>query len=188
MAHNTRVFDPPVVFAQTIGPAELNAIDVLVSESVNGDMGGVWAPVTPIIFGGAGLQVTGTTVLSGATSVVNVTRTGPLVLSGPLATTTLRVGSATLGVKLNTSKDIWTLPVPLLAVSYTVNDSTAPTPSEGMQMTVRRQGVGAFDITLKREDTTTIVTLPSATQCGVTMTYFTLDGWQVTGGFGGYVL
>lgn len=50
------------------GSANLTLLDLQVSKAVNGD-GGTWAPVTPIVLGGAGLDVPGPFSSSGATDI-----------------------------------------------------------------------------------------------------------------------
>lgn len=56
---NPLVFSPPLVFGSVIDHLQLNALDVFVSQSINGVTGGVIAPAAPIVIGGSGLQVTG---------------------------------------------------------------------------------------------------------------------------------
>lgn len=60
MAHHARVRAAGTwVSVTTVDPAELEIFDQSIFESVNGDEGGTWAPSTPIVIGGAGLDVTG---------------------------------------------------------------------------------------------------------------------------------
>lgn len=94
MAHNIRVWSPPLVFNQVITETELNALDVFTSESVNGDQGGTWAPVTPIVFGGAGLDVSGPFSANDATAItINATGT----LSAPAGALISVLGNAVFG-------------------------------------------------------------------------------------------
>lgn len=90
MAHNTRVWSPPLVFNQVIGVAELNALDVFTSESLNGDQGGSWAPATPIVIGGSGLNATGPFEAGNATSI---TLGAGGVLSVPVGSQLLVLGT-----------------------------------------------------------------------------------------------
>lgn len=91
MAHNTRTFQPPVVFGQTISETEINKMDVEITESVNGDQGGTWAPATPIALGGAGVQVTGAFDASNVTSLA--LSSGGGLLSVPVGAQILVLGT-----------------------------------------------------------------------------------------------
>jgi hypothetical protein len=71
MSHNTRIRANLAAWAigTTLTPAELDALDQLVFESINGDDGGQWNPSTPIGIGGAGLAVSGPLLASGVFAV-----------------------------------------------------------------------------------------------------------------------
>ncbi len=60
MAAFPRVWPAPgLVFNAVPGSVALTQLDIHVSQAVNGFGGGSYSPVTPIVIGGAGLQVTG---------------------------------------------------------------------------------------------------------------------------------
>lgn len=56
---NPKVWNPNLTFNAVPGSLALDTLDLYVSQSINGVTGGAEAPVSPIIIGGAGLQVTG---------------------------------------------------------------------------------------------------------------------------------
>lgn len=70
MAHNVRLRANLAAWGigTTVLDTEFNAIDQKVFESVNGDLGGVWAPSTVIEVGGSGVKLTGPVRLAGAAS------------------------------------------------------------------------------------------------------------------------
>lgn len=60
MAHNARIRVMGQWVAVTaIDPDELETFDLRQYESINGDLGGTWAPADVIVIGGSGLDVTG---------------------------------------------------------------------------------------------------------------------------------
>lgn len=62
MAHNTRTRADLTAWSSAtaaVTPAEMDKLDGYSFKSINGDDGGVWAPASAIVIGGAGLQVTG---------------------------------------------------------------------------------------------------------------------------------
>lgn len=76
MSHNTRTrADLAHWGSGVVTAAEFNKLDLQAFQSINGDLGGTWAPVTAIEVGGAGLLVsgpfssTGTADLYGATNL-----------------------------------------------------------------------------------------------------------------------
>ena len=80
MAAFARVWPTGLVFNEVPGSANLTALDLNVSRAVSGD-GGTWSPVTPIIFGGAGLQVTSTLTIPSAGNLV-VASGGAVTING----------------------------------------------------------------------------------------------------------
>lgn len=69
MAHNTYIRGTGILadwpFGSTIQPAEFLAFDIAQFKSINGDDGGTWSPINPIIIGGGGLDLTSILVLEG---------------------------------------------------------------------------------------------------------------------------
>lgn len=71
MAHNVRTRNNVTEWGDTNRPvtaAEMDQLDKYAFQSINGDIGGVWAPQNPIQLGGAGLIMLGT--LTGHGSVI----------------------------------------------------------------------------------------------------------------------
>lgn len=69
MANFVNVYSPPLGFNAPPGSANLNLIALQLSKAVNGDDGSVHAPITPITFGGAGLDVTGPLTASDVSAI-----------------------------------------------------------------------------------------------------------------------
>ena len=67
MPHNSRIRALGFWVVGTLYPSELEAIDQLLFEAINGDQGGAWSPAAAIVIGGAGLQIQSSLkILSGA--------------------------------------------------------------------------------------------------------------------------
>lgn len=88
---NARVWPTGLAFNNVPGSANLTTLDILTSQSINGFVGGTWAPVSPIIIGGAGFQVTG--VFDAANSN-NIGVTGTLTVSGSIALSGTQVNAS----------------------------------------------------------------------------------------------
>jgi hypothetical protein len=66
---NPKIWDPNLTFNAVPGSLNLDTLALYVSQSINGVMGGAEAPVSPIVIGGAGLDVPGPFSSSGATDI-----------------------------------------------------------------------------------------------------------------------
>ncbi len=75
MAHNTRTRVDVVAWSSgAVLPSEIDHMDTLGFQSINGDLGGVWAPSDfPITIGGHGLLVTGLLEIQGVGLLVQAT-------------------------------------------------------------------------------------------------------------------
>lgn len=79
MAHNDYV--RPLgrwPFASAISKVDLQRLDVLSTQSINGDDGGTWNPASPIVIGGTGLQMTANAQVTGGVE----TRSGGRIVLG----------------------------------------------------------------------------------------------------------
>jgi hypothetical protein len=65
MAHGALLRASQGLWVGIVTQAEFWAFDNGQFKSINGDEGGTWAPSSPIVIGGSGLQVTGNAVLTG---------------------------------------------------------------------------------------------------------------------------
>lgn len=70
MAHFVRIRPSGFwTIASTVDPAEWEALDENQFKSINGDDGGSWAPSSPIVVGGSGINVTGPAILGNVTDI-----------------------------------------------------------------------------------------------------------------------
>lgn len=70
MAHHARIRAPGLWLTGTaLDPSELEAFDLSQFRSIDGDVGGSWAPSSGIVIGGSGLSVTTTLLTSGTFEV-----------------------------------------------------------------------------------------------------------------------
>ncbi|NUP10881.1 MAG: hypothetical protein HOW73_32960 [Polyangiaceae bacterium] len=81
MSHNARIRAPGLWIAGTLLPGEMELFDAAQFKAVNGDDGGTWSPANKIIFGGAGLEVTGP-FAAGAVGTMVMPTGGSLSLTG----------------------------------------------------------------------------------------------------------
>lgn len=81
MAHNDRLYrGVPFAFPTVPTPALLRRLDKVASQGVNGDEGGLWAPKTPIVIGGAGVSVGSAGGFTGGIATTPRAAPGALIL------------------------------------------------------------------------------------------------------------
>lgn len=81
MAHNDRFYRPSILAPTWVPtPWQLRRLDQQTSESVNGDGGGTWSPSKPIIIGGAGVQLSGSSAFTGGVTTGTYAPNGALLL------------------------------------------------------------------------------------------------------------
>lgn len=133
------------VQGNVLTPAQINQIDINHSRAVDGNAGGTYAPATPIVVNGGGMEIDtlDVTVLT-AQNVEEATFSGPLAMVGSLATTTLRFGTVTTttgSASLDNTKDIY-LHTGNLTANVTF-DLSATNCSAGQIMRYRRSSGGS---------------------------------------------
>lgn len=82
MAHNEDVLRVAALAGTTvITPEILRRLDILASQSLNGDEGGIWTPENPIVIGGDGLKFDNAGSIEGGISTSQFARSGAIELA-----------------------------------------------------------------------------------------------------------
>lgn len=84
MGHNAAIRTPGSWTGDLLA-TELEVLDLRLAQAVNGDDGGVWAPLSQIVIGGAGIDVTGPTVFSELHSLTMSAPGSTLTVAGILS-------------------------------------------------------------------------------------------------------
>lgn len=82
MSHNKKIITPggTVFLTLVLTPAVLRELDETASESIDGDNGGTWNPTSPIIIGGAGVNLPSLGVFGGGLTTGSNAPAGSLIL------------------------------------------------------------------------------------------------------------
>lgn len=155
------------VSSSTTIPADFlnNYVKPVIAYGIDG-RGGTYTPTEQLIINGTyGLTVNGTAGLTvgsdGSTGLASCRVTGPITLAGNTGRIAYRFPVTVLGdadADITCAGDIWRTSTTALtaARTYTLRHTGAVTPVTGNVVRVLRRSLGAFALTVQREDLTPI--------------------------------
>ena len=142
-----------------------NYVKPVIAYAIDG-RGGTYAPTEQLIVNGTyGLTVNGTAGLTvgsdGSTGLASCRVTGPVTLAGNTGRIAYRFPVTVLGdadADITCAGDIWRTSTAAFtaARAYTLRHTGAVTPVTGNVIRVLRRGLGAFALTVQREDLTPV--------------------------------
>jgi hypothetical protein len=190
---NMRVWPTGLAFNDVPGSANLTTLDILTSQSINGFVGGTWAPVSPIIIGGAGFRVTGPATLDDMqASTLNGILTAnqpirPTGIDGHVVPKFQTIGAPSGPFNLDDLYDTHSIGNPTLAVDATVTYTGGGLPR--LKRIYTRAKPLAFDITLYQTALVGILAVfPNGqSKCWIELLYNGLV-WEVAGYGGGTIV